>query len=285
MRDINEIIKEYLPQCIEINGELIDAMSYSLMIGGKRVRPTLMARTYELFGRDSSDIEPFMAAIEMIHTYSLVHDDLPAMDNDVLRRGNATTWKKYGEAGGILAGDALLTYAFETATKTLDNGIDADLVVKAIKILSNKAGVYGMCGGQSVDVLLTGKDMSENELMYIFENKTAALIEASMMIGATLAGANESFVDICEKAGSLIGIAFQIRDDILDVIVDEKELGKTIGSDEANNKNTYVTLYGMDKALADVKKFSDMAKNLLNNLPGDKTFFIDLINGLENRIK
>lgn len=281
--NIEEILEKYLPSEDTFAKELLESMNYSVLIGGKRIRPTMMYETFKLFGGEGDAIEPFMAAIEMIHTYSLVHDDLPAMDGDELRRGKETTWKKYGEAGGVLAGDALLTYAFEVASQATN--CKPELLLKAIHILARKAGLYGMCGGQAVDVALTGKTISPEEMDFIFENKTSALIEASIMIGAILAGADDEEVKTCEKIGSDIGIAFQIRDDILDVIADEAVLGKNVGSDMDNNKTTYVTLYGLEKAQEDVVMLSERAIKLLETLPGDKTYFINFIKSLEERNK
>ena len=195
-------------------------------------------------GEDKELIEPFMAAIEMIHTYSLVHDDLPAMDNDTYRRGRKTTHVVYGEDMGILAGDALLNFAYETAikgasaAKAAKNAINA---INALAILSKKSGIMGMVGGQVVDVELTGKKLDEERLDFIFKLKTGALLEASLMVGAALAGADEKYIELMEQAGLNIGMAFQIQDDILDVTSDMETLGKPIGSDEKNHKTTYVT--------------------------------------------
>ena len=279
---IEEIIAKYLPEDESYAKDMCEAMRYSVLIGGKRIRPTLMLETYKLFGGCGEEIEPFMAAIEYIHTYSLVNDDLPAMDNDILRRGKTTTWKKYGEAAGVLAGDGLLTYAFETAAKAFDMA-DPALVGKAIGVLAHKAGLYGMVGGQAVDVALTGSEISEDVLMYIFRLKTGALIEASMMVGAILGGADDEQIAICEGIAADIGKAFQIRDDILDVIADEKELGKTIGSDEKNGKTTYVSLHGLEGAQDEVKVLSEHAISELNKLPGDKVYFTDFIKKMETR--
>ena len=207
-----------------------------------------------------------MAAIEMIHTYSLIHDDLPCMDNDEYRRGRKTTHVVYGEAMAVLAGDALLNFAFETATKAFGlvderDSVMLSRVAKAIRILGMKAGIYGMVGGQCVDVEAEKEelDISGDMLMYIHKNKTAALIEASMMIGGLLAGADGASVKCLEKCAENVGIAFQIQDDILDVIGTLEELGKPIGSDAKNNKKTYVTIFGMDRAERDVTTLSEEA--------------------------
>ena len=281
--NIEHIIESYLPAEEGFAAAMAEAMNYSVMAGGKRVRPRMMYETYRLFGGNDRVIEPFMAAMEMIHTYSLVHDDLPAMDNDVLRRGRTTTWKAYGEAAGILAGDALQTYAFETAAKAFAMTDDQAAVGRAIGILAFKAGIGGMAGGQSVDVAMTGRPIPEDMLMYIYRLKTGALLEACMMIGAVLAGASDEDVETCERIAADIGMAFQIRDDILDVTATEEELGKPIGSDAENDKTTYVTLHGLEQAEAEVVRLSERAVDELSKLPGDKTFFVDFIKQMEVR--
>ncbi len=264
--EIEKIIKEYLPKEDGFQKTVIEAMNYSILSGGKRLRPMLMWETYKMLGGTGDVIKPFMAAIEMIHTYSLIHDDLPCMDNDEYRRGRKTTHVVYGEAMAVLAGDALLNFAFETATKAfgLVDERDATMlsrVAKSIRILGMKAGIYGMVGGQCVDVEAEKEelDISGDMLMYIHKNKTAALIEASMMIGGLLAGADGAAVKNLEKCAENVGIAFQIQDDILDVIGTLEELGKPIGSDAKNNKKTYVTIFGMDRAERDVTTLSEEA--------------------------
>ena len=220
---IEEILRRYLPAREGDQKIIMEAMEYSLMAGGKRLRPMLMLETYRLFGGKGKVIELFMAAIEMIHTYSLVHDDLPAMDNDEYRRGRKTTHIVYGEDMGILAGDALLNYAFETACRAFDEE-DADCasIGRALQILSRKSGIYGMIGGQVVDVKESGHAVSGEVLDFIYRLKTSALIEASMMTGAVLAGADQSAVRTVEEIAGKIGLAFQIQDDILDVKVEAK---------------------------------------------------------------
>ncbi len=285
IRQAEEIIKEFLPKEEGYQKIICEAMNYSVLGGGKRLRPVLMQSTYELFGGRGEVIKPFMAAIEMIHTYSLVHDDLPAMDNDDLRRGRATTHVVYGEGMAILAGDGLLNYAFETATKAFDYDADAKLIAGALKVLSKKAGIYGMIGGQTVDIEAeAGKQvLNEETLMFIHKNKTAALIESSMMIGAILAGASDEDVKAMEKIAYNIGIAFQIQDDILDVIGSEEMLGKPIGSDAKNEKLTYVTLKGLDTAKADVKKLSDEAITAIKMYENDEHFLSELTRYLIDR--
>ena len=267
-KEIEEILKSYLPEQNGYQRIIMDAMEYSLMAGGKRLRPMLMQETYRLFGGTEKVIEPFMAAQEMIHTYSLVHDDLPAMDDDELRRGRKTTHVVYGEDMGILAGDALLNYAFETAAAAFDEYPEKALQIgKAMKILGNKAGIYGMLGGQVVDVKETGHAVDKDVLDFIYALKTGALLESSMMIGATLAGADDESIALIEKVASKVGLAFQVQDDILDVTSTAEVLGKPIHSDEKNEKTTYVTLLGIDKAEKIVEKESVEAIELLKSLP------------------
>ena len=263
-KQIEGILTRYLPEEKGYQKTVLEAMNYSLMAGGKRLRPMMMQETYRLFGGSGTVIEPFMAAMEMIHTYSLVHDDLPAMDNDEYRRGRKTTHAVYGEAIGILAGDGLLNYAFETALKAFEEP-DADLkkVARAMAVLARKAGVYGMIGGQTADIEAEEQTtpLTREQLLYIHENKTAALIQASMMVGAILAGASREEIERIEKCAYNIGIAFQIQDDILDVIGDSKELGKPVGSDEKNHKQTYVTLNGLGQSQEEVRVLSQEAVN------------------------
>lgn len=280
---IEDIIRDYLPGDASWAEGLREAMNYSVLAGGKRVRPTLMLETYRLFGGSCRVIEPFMAAIEMIHSYSLVHDDLPAIDNDELRRGHPTTWKKFGEATGVLAGDALLTFAFETAAKAFEMDADPAAVGRAIGVLAQKAGIFGMCGGEYVDTAVTGKAVSEEQLYYIYSLKTGALLECSMMIGAILAGASDADIETCRRIGLDLGLAFQIRDDILDVISTDEELGKPVGSDARNEKTTYVTIHGLDAAQEEVARLSSEARGLLGQLDGDAGFFGDFIKKLETR--
>ncbi len=283
---IEQTIDFYLPEEKGLQKTVLSAMNYSVKAGGKRLRPMLMAETYEMFGgADSSVIEPFMAAIEMIHTYSLIHDDLPALDNDALRRGMPTAHIKFGEAMAILAGDALLNYAFETAAKAFD-GTNKDIqTAKALQILTRKPGIYGMIGGQTVDVEQENKAISFDTLMYIHNNKTAALIECAMMIGAVLAGASEKEVSMIEQIANKVGIAFQIEDDILDVVSTSEEIGKPAGSDEKNQKTTYVTIEGLEKAKKDVEILSAQAIEDLNKLPGNNEFLENLIRILIKRQK
>ena len=283
---IDQIIAAYLPAEEDYQKTIMEAMNYSILAGGKRLRPMLMLETYRLFGGESKVVEPFMAAIEMIHTYSLVHDDLPAMDNDEYRRGKKTTHAVYGEAMGILAGDALLNFAFETALKAFDMEPDNTSIGKALQVLAKKAGIYGMIGGQVVDIQSEGaKDMTRDKLDFIYRLKTGALMEASMMIGAILAGATVEEQQLVETVAGEIGLAFQIQDDILDVTSTAEVLGKPIGSDEKNEKYTYVTFEGLDKAREDVATITEQAVSHMNSLKVKNEFLNDLLLYLIGREK
>lgn len=282
---VKRVMADYLPDEEGYQKNVIEAMNYSVHVGGKRLRPILMLECYRLFGGTGAVVEPFMAALEMIHTYSLVHDDLPAMDNDCLRRGKPTTHVAYGEAIAILAGDGLLNYAFETALKAAALTNDTNGVISAMQILAKKAGIYGMIGGQTADVLAENKSQETtiDLLLFIHEHKTAALIEASLCIGAVLAGASEEDVKKLEIIGHHVGVAFQIQDDILDVIGDEQVLGKPIGSDEQNHKVTYVTMRGVEEAKEEVAKLSQEAITLLSQFERRNEFLEALIIDLMNR--
>jgi geranylgeranyl diphosphate synthase type II len=287
VKETEQILFAYLPKEEGYQKIVMEAMNYSFQAGGKRLRPILMKEIYSLFGGNTSVIEPFMAAQEMIHTYSLVHDDLPAMDNDEYRRGRKTTHVVYGEGMAVLTGDALLNYAFETALKAFEFEPSNNRIVTALQVLANKAGIYGMLGGQVVDVEAEKKDrlLSGEELLFIHEKKTGALLQSSMMIGAILAGAEKEQIELVERAARCIGVAFQIQDDILDVEGDEKLLGKPVGSDEKNNKSTYVTMNGMEKSKEDVLKLSKEAIDLFGTLPVQNEFLMELIKSLINREK
>lgn len=283
---IEEVLNKYLPKEEGYASTVMEAMNYSVLAGGKRLRPMLMEETYRMFGGKEAVIEPFMAAQEMIHTYSLVHDDLPCMDNDEYRRGRKTTHAVYGEGMAVLAGDALLNYAFETACRAFSMTEDVSKAAKAMTILAKKAGIYGMIGGQTADIQAEDADaasITKELLMYIHENKTAALIQSSMMIGAVLAGADIKQINDIEKIGYNIGIAFQIQDDILDVTGTFEELGKPIGSDEENNKVTCVTLMGLEKAKEEVGRLSNEAVALLKEMGYEHDFLEKLIVDLIHR--
>ena len=284
--EIEKIISKYLPEEEGYQTVIMEAMNYSILAGGKRLRPMLMSETYRLFGGRSEVIEPFMAAIEMIHTYSLVHDDLPAMDNDEYRRGKKTTHAVYGEAMGILAGDALLNYAFETATKAFDMEPENPNIGKALQVLSRQAGIYGMVGGQVVDILSENDgNITREKLDFIYRLKTGALIESSMLIGAILAGATVKEQNAVLNAATEVGLAFQIKDDILDVTSTLEVLGKAIGSDEKNNKATYVAFEGLDKAKEDVASHTENAVSYMDSLVVKNEFLNELLLYLISREK
>lgn len=283
-KEIEMILKKYLPKKEGYQSLIMEAMEYSMMAGGKRLRPMLMRETFRMFGGEGDIIEPFMVAIEMIHTYSLVHDDLPAMDNDEYRRGRKTTHVVYGEDMGILAGDALLNYAFETACRAFDMRPQESLCIgNAVKILAQKAGIYGMIGGQVVDVKSSGCAVSGEMLDFIYHLKTAALIEASVMIGAVLAGAGQEETEKMEIIARKIGLAFQIQDDILDVTSTTEMLGKPVHSDEKNQKTTYVTWKGIEQAGKDVASMTAEAVDELERLNRPCSFLRDILNWLVYR--
>ncbi|MCI5494234.1 MAG: polyprenyl synthetase family protein [Lachnospiraceae bacterium] len=284
--EIEKVIERYLPAEEGFQKTVMEAMNYSIRSRGKRLRPMLMSETYRMFGGRSDVVEPFMAAIEMIHTYSLIHDDLPAMDNDEYRRGRKTTHIVYGEAMGILAGDGLLNLAFETATLALEKEPENRNVAKALRILAGKAGIYGMIGGQTVDIETDQtNEVTKEQLDFIYELKTSALIEASMLIGAVLAGATKNEQNVIEQVAKKVGIAFQIQDDILDVTSTTEVLGKPVGSDARNQKATYVTYEGLEKAKQDVEKISMEAVEQMESLVVKNEFLTELLMTLIHREK
>lgn len=286
--DADRMIYRVLPAEKGYQKTVFQAMNYSVLAGGKRIRPVLMLETYKLFGGSNKAIESFVAAIELIHTYSLVHDDLPAMDDDELRRGKLTTHAKFGEAMGVLAGDGLLNYAFEIALDTLDETKEADnrAVIRSLKVLAKKAGIYGMIGGQVVDVEAEKQyGISKNRLDFIYELKTGALIEAAMMIGAILGGATDEEVEQIEEVAKKIGLAFQIQDDVLDVIGETETIGKSVGSDEKNQKATYVVFEGLEKAKQEVADLTDDAIAILQELPYENPFLTELLRWMVLRDK
>ncbi|MDD6328267.1 MAG: polyprenyl synthetase family protein [Eubacteriales bacterium] len=265
---IEKIIYAYLPEETGYAKPVLEAMNYAFRAGGKRLRPMLMKLCYDLFdgGVDESVLAAFMASIEMIHTYSLIHDDLPALDNDDLRRGKPTVHVKFGEDLAILAGDGLLNYAFETAVGAFRLYPGNIAIERAFMLLCQKPGIDGMIGGQVLDVVLTGKPVNDKELEYIYLNKTAALLSCAMTIGATLGGANESQIACLHEAAICIGMAFQVQDDILDVVGDAQMLGKPIKSDERNEKTTYVSLYGLEAAKKFVEEQTLQAERMIGCL-------------------
>ncbi|MBO4824124.1 MAG: polyprenyl synthetase family protein [Lachnospiraceae bacterium] len=284
---VNKLLESVMKVDTGLSEYLMEAMRYSVYGTGKRLRPILMEASAELFRGDAPELPYFMAAIELIHSYSLVHDDMPCIDNDEYRRGRKTTHAVYGETTALLAGDGLLNFAYETAAAAFNDTKDPVKTANALKILARKAGIFGMVGGQAVDVHCEKNNdpLTQEKLLYIHENKTAALIEAAMMIGAVLGGASQADVKKMEEAASAIGIAFQIRDDILDVVGTFEELGKPIGSDADNDKDTYVTLFGFDKAKEDVQMYSDKALSIIESFGGDKEFLLKLVESLISRNK
>lgn len=288
--EVNSVIVSYLPKEEGKAHLIFEAMNYSVRNGGKRLRPLMLRESFRAFGGDRDTekklAEPFMAALEMIHSYSLVHDDLPEMDNDMYRRGKLTTHAVYGSDVAVLAGDGLLNYAYETAAAACMAAGDTEkmrLAVRALNILGNKAGVYGMVGGQTVDVTKTGEPLSDEELEFIYSLKTGALLEASLMIGAVLAGASGEAVEKIGIIANKVGMAFQIRDDILDETATAEVLGKPIHSDAENNKTTYVTLHGIDEAAKKVDELTAEADRLLGELDLRGDFLSKLLNSLIDR--
>ncbi len=314
LEQAEQTVERYLPEIKASPGRLAEAMRYSVLAGGKRVRPILLLQSYAMYGGcDDTLAGPFAAAIEMIHTSSLIHDDLPDIDNDDWRRGRKTTHAVYGPALGILSGDALLNYAYETAMKALDEPNDAgpqkssdehddtDLqtgsdkyrertarAASALRILMQKTGMYGMLGGQSLDVENEKNNVlsiDRDTLDFIYLHKTAALIEAPLMIGAVLAGAPETDVRTLEQVGRRVGLAFQIRDDVLDATETTEEIGKPAGSDEKNGKTTYVTLFGADGAAAEAERLTEEASAMMDSLPAAGGFLREYLIRLASRRK
>ncbi len=290
VENIELIIKKFLPQETGYHKTVAEAMNYSILAGGKRLRPMIMQETYKLFGGNTEIIEPFMAAIEMIHTYSLVHDDLPCMDNDEYRRGRKTTHIVYGEGTAVLAGDALLNCAYETAMlafQMASNVEEMKRVSKALTILTDKAGISGMIGGQIADIEAEdmGEKVTEEQVLFIYEHKTAALIQSAMMIGAILAGASEEDMLKIDKCAYNIGVAFQIQDDILDITSSLEVLGKQVGSDDKNKKMTYVSIKGIEGAKQEVERLFNEALAILETLELENEFLEMLMKQLITREK
>lgn len=292
--DIEKIIYKYIPTAKGYRQEILAAMNYAFSAGGKRIRPMMMKLCYDMFaGNDRQDDEtvigPFMAAMEMIHTYSLVHDDLPALDNDDLRRGKPTVHVKFGEDVAILAGDGLLNYAFELVAKAMAKRPGDVNIEKAFGVLASKSGIYGMLGGQALDVTMSGKKLDEESLEFIYLNKTSALIECPMMVGAYLAGADSDTAAKLEEAARAVGMAFQVQDDILDIIGDEDKIGKPVHSDEKNEKYTYATIHGVEASRQYVRDMTDKANDIIRGIDvrnGEvKEELIELINSLIDRDK
>lgn len=278
---IENKLNELLPESGERYSSAVNAMRYSLLSGGKRIRPILLLEFYSLFGGRAESALNFAAAIEMIHTYSLIHDDLPCMDNDDMRRGKPSCHKAFGYDTALLAGDALLTHAFFAAANAAD--IPPERVSRAISVLAQKAGIYGMVGGQVMDLDFEKNGANGEELTAMYIKKTSCLLEAAAMCGAVLAGADEETVKKTEEYAENLGLAFQITDDILDCTADEKTLGKPIGSDKKNGKTTFVTLFGLDGAKQKAALFTKKAEDILNGFSGDTSYLNELTEYLLNR--
>ncbi len=279
----NEHLKDYFNIKEGYNQTLIESMKYSLFAGGKRLRPILSLASYQMFRDDIEEVMPYACGIELIHTYSLIHDDLPAMDNDDYRRGKLTNHKVYNEGVAILAGDGLLNYSFELM---LENAIKQNDIYKhvvAIKEISNSAGVHGMIGGQVVDLESENKIIDKEMLDYIHINKTAALITTSLKVGAIIAGAQEEDIRNMEKVGLNLGLAFQIKDDILDVVGDEAKLGKSIGRDLEKHKSTYPALIGLEASIEKVGALTNNVKQLLHRYSSKAEFLLELCDYLTSR--
>ena len=281
---IETALKGYLPSGVFTEQTLIDSMEYSLMCGGKRIRPLLTLLFCELCGEDAKKALPFACAVEMIHTYSLIHDDMPCMDDDDYRRGKPSNHKVYGEDIATLSGDALQSLAFEIMTSDdVANSISPKNALKAANTLAKYCGVLGMVGGQVIDIQSEGKKADITILQEMDEKKTAALIKASCEMGCIVAGADEEKINAATQYAHSIGIAFQIVDDILDVTSTSEELGKPVGSDSENDKSTYVSLLGIDKCRELVKELTESAINSLSVFENDTQTLKDLALSLANR--
>ena len=289
LNKIEKMIESFFYSEDDLNKKVIKASNEAIKNGGKRLRPLIMFEVYKAVSGDEYSeeiIAPFLAAIEMIHTFSLIHDDLPAMDNDRLRRGKPTTWVSYGEDMAILAGDMLSVQAFEIISKKMQETDDFNILKRmsrAMYTLARATGAFGMIGGQCVDVEYSGKKMTEEVMKYTYALKTGALLAASFVVGGILAGASETEVGLLKKAGSYVGEAFQIRDDYLDIVADEKELGKPTHSDEKNLKITYVNIVGTDESLRRIVSLSENAKKCLSEVRGDMSSVVEIIDMMVNR--
>lgn len=296
VKECEEVLLRFLPDPDNMpEGEaptatIASAMRYSAMAGGKRLRPLLIARICDMYGGRRELAEPFMAGLEMIHTYSLVHDDLPAMDNDEYRRGRKTTHIVYGEGMAVLAGDSLLNFAYETAISAFNAAKTPEetaAVIRALRILTRNAGIFGMVGGQCADLEAEAapERTDHDTLLYIHIHKTACMIRSGFQIGAILAGAPAEDIEKLGQIAEDIGVAFQIQDDILDVTGDSEELGKQVGSDAKDGKVTYVTMHGLKQAAADVRALSDRALQLYDSLSVSNDFLRQVIEMLITRSK
>jgi len=281
-KQIDEYLEQYLQSEKEYPSIIFEAMRYSVFAGGKRLRPVLLLSACETLGGDTEKAIPFACAIEMIHSYSLIHDDLPAMDNDDYRRGMLTSHKKFGEDIAILAGDGLLHHAFEIMSDACVKYC-SEKTVKAMQAIAHGAGVFGMLSGQVADVISEGKQIDEKTMYFIHKNKTAAMLQGALKAGTLLAGGTEQHIKMMEQAGEKIGVAFQIADDILDVTSTFQELGKPVHSDEKNEKNTFVTMYGIEASQKMVQTLSEEAIAIFQTFGEKADFLIELTQYLMKR--
>jgi len=281
-----EIVENRLNKLLEVKhpNVIYESMRYSVFAGGKRLRPVLLLASCEMFGGSLEDAVDFACAIEMIHTYSLIHDDLPAMDNDDFRRGKPTCHKKFGENLAILAGDALLNKAYEVMAHSVVLRKD-EKFARAMEYIAEYSGSCGMVGGQVIDVLSEGKKINSDTLLYIHKNKTAALITAPLKAGGIIGGCLDKEINLLEKVGYNVGVAFQIKDDILDITSTTDVLGKPVFSDEKNEKTTYVTMYGIEQAKQDLENFTNEALDIIKGFGEKREFLYKYIKSLITRIK
>ncbi len=288
IKDRVKIVDEYMDKLLPPSDNypqiIFEAMRYSVFAGGKRLRPIMVTEACKAFGGDVEKAMPFACAIEMIHTYSLIHDDLPALDNDDYRRGRLTSHKMFGESMAILAGDALLHQAFETMAKACVEFNDIKYT-RAMLAIAQGAGTNGMVSGQVVDVISEGKEIDKDTLDYIHRNKTAAMIIGALKAGALMGGADDESIKMIERVGELVGVVFQIQDDILDVTSSFEKLGKPINSDEKNHKVTYATMFGIEEASKIVDDMSKEAVEVLKSMNADTDFLVKLTEFLINRDK
>ena len=284
MEEYKALAEEYLQRVISVPDDegagLAKSMKYSLLAGGKRIRPILALAFCEALGGDVAASLPAACALELIHTYSLIHDDLPCMDDDILRRGKPTNHVVYGECVATLAGDALQSLAFETL---LSADLPPERLVRCTQILAKAAGYQGMCRGQYLDMAGEGCILSAEQLTEINNCKTGALLSAACAIGAAAAGAEDTKIEAASRFGQLLGLAFQIRDDVLDVISTDHELGKTVGSDAEEKKNTYMSLLGIDGCTAEIDALTDSAIRILKENFSQTEFLADLARSLAKR--
>lgn len=276
-RDAEAKFDEHLPPVTDRPCRLHEAMRYSMFAGGKRLRPGLAKATFDMFGGKGDKIWLATSALEMLHTFSLIHDDLPCVDNDDYRRGKLTSHKKFGEATAVMAGDALCVHAFEMMGKTGN--------AKAIELLAHLLGTYGMIGGEMTDIECEGKAVDLEIVDYIHYHKTAALIEASLLVGAMLAGASEKDMEIIRNYGRSIGLAFQIVDDILDIVSTTEELGKDAGSDVENGKATYPSIVGLEKSRERARELYEESIKVLDGLKCDTSILRSIAAYIITRVK